>query len=171
MRTDLKNGAPSRKTAHYRTETGLMRALYTVQCIYISTYIGCLQLCCLSSWFIPTVLFVYTPHIGVCCLHDPCPWLLFTPPVSVDYLWHCFLHQVKDVFKAVNGSFCVKSPNGLNPTDSDFNNIWYTCYLGTHSTKSQILGQSDRDMSKECLDDMKICSTCLYSALYCMFAF
>ena len=36
------------------------------------------------------------------------------------------------------GSFCVKSPNGLNPTDSDFNEIWYTCYMGTHSTKSKI---------------------------------
>ena len=42
------------------------------------------------------------------------------------------------------GSFCVKSPNGLNPTDSDFNEIWYTCYLGTHSTKSKIWGQSDQ---------------------------
>ena len=42
------------------------------------------------------------------------------------------------------GSFRVKSPNGLNPTDSDFNEIWYTCYLGTHSTKSKILGQSDQ---------------------------
>ena len=36
------------------------------------------------------------------------------------------------------GSFRVKSPNGLNPTDSDFNEIWYTCYLGTHSAKSKI---------------------------------
>ena len=42
------------------------------------------------------------------------------------------------------GSFCVKSPNELNPTISDFNETWYTCCLGTHSTKSQILGQSDQ---------------------------
>ena len=45
------------------------------------------------------------------------------------------------------GSFRVKSPKiteNLNPTDSDFNEIWYTCYLGTHRTKSTILGQSDQ---------------------------
>ena len=42
------------------------------------------------------------------------------------------------------GSFCVKSPNELNPTVSDFNQTWYTCCLGTHSTKSKILGQSDQ---------------------------
>ena len=45
------------------------------------------------------------------------------------------------------GSFRVKSPKiteNLNPTDSDFNQIWYTCYLGTHSTKSKIWGQSDQ---------------------------
>ena len=47
-------------------------------------------------------------------------------------------------FCEYQGSFCVKSPNGLNLTDSDFNEIWYTCYLGTHSTKSKILGQSDQ---------------------------
>ncbi len=41
------------------------------------------------------------------------------------------------------GSLCVKSPNGLNLTVSDFNETWYTCCLGTHSTKSEILGQSD----------------------------
>ena len=40
--------------------------------------------------------------------------------------------------KEREGSFRVKSPNGLNPTDSDFNEIWYTCYLGTHSAKSKI---------------------------------
>ena len=27
---------------------------------------------------------------------------------------------------------------------SDFNETWYTCCLGTHSTKSKILGQSDQ---------------------------
>ena len=47
-----------------------------------------------------------------------------------------------DQDKAV-GSFCVKSPNGLNPTVSDVNETWYTCCFGTQSTKSEILGQSD----------------------------
>ena len=45
------------------------------------------------------------------------------------------------------GSFRAKSPKiteNLNPTDSDFNEIWYTCYSGTRSTKSKILGQSDQ---------------------------
>ena len=42
------------------------------------------------------------------------------------------------------GSFCVKSPNELNPTVSDFNETWYTCCLGTHSIKSKTLGQSDQ---------------------------
>ena len=45
------------------------------------------------------------------------------------------------------GSFRVKSPKiteNLNPTVSDFNQTWYTCCLGTHSTKSKILGQSDQ---------------------------
>ena len=45
------------------------------------------------------------------------------------------------------GSFRVKSPKiteNLNPTISDFNETWYTCCLGTHSTKSKILGQSDQ---------------------------
>ena len=41
-------------------------------------------------------------------------------------------------------SFCVKSPNELNPTVSDFNETWNTYCLGTHSTKSKILGQSDQ---------------------------
>ena len=45
------------------------------------------------------------------------------------------------------GSFHVKSPKiteNLNPTVSDFNETWYTCCLGTHSTKSKILGQSEQ---------------------------
>ena len=45
------------------------------------------------------------------------------------------------------GSFRVKSPKiteNLNPTVSDFNETLYTCCLGTHSTKSKILGQSDQ---------------------------
>ena len=42
------------------------------------------------------------------------------------------------------GSFCVKSPNELNPTVSDFNETWYIYCLGTHSTKSKMLGQSDQ---------------------------
>ena len=45
------------------------------------------------------------------------------------------------------GSFRVKSPKiteNLNPTVSDFNETWYTSCLGTHSTKSKILGQSDQ---------------------------
>ena len=44
-------------------------------------------------------------------------------------------------------SFRVKSPKeteNLNPTVSDFNETWYTCCLGTHSTKSKMLGQSDQ---------------------------
>ena len=47
--------------------------------------------------------------------------------------------------KSTFGSFRVKSPKiteNLNPTVSDFNETWYTCCLGTHSTKSKILGQS-----------------------------
>ena len=54
-----------------------------------------------------------------------------------------FRHAVL-VINITNGSFCVKSPNELNPTVSDFNETWYTCCLGTHSTKSKILGQSDQ---------------------------
>ena len=45
------------------------------------------------------------------------------------------------------GSFRIKSPKiteNLNPTVSYFNETWYTCCLGTHSTKSKILGQSDQ---------------------------
>ena len=45
------------------------------------------------------------------------------------------------------GSFRVKSPKiteNLNPTVSDFNETWYTCCLGTRSTKSKILGESDQ---------------------------
>ena len=54
----------------------------------------------------------------------------------------CLLKKIPNV-----GSFRVKSPKiteNLNPTDSDFNEIWYTCYLGTHSTKSKIWGRSDQ---------------------------
>ena len=46
-----------------------------------------------------------------------------------------------------NGSFRVKSPKiteNLNPTVSDFNETWYRCCLGTHSTKSKMLGRSDQ---------------------------
>ena len=54
----------------------------------------------------------------------------------------------KKITKTVSqGSFRVKSPKiteNLNPTVSDFNETWYTCCLGTHSTKSKILGQSDQ---------------------------
>ena len=49
--------------------------------------------------------------------------------------------------RKTEGSFRVKSPKiteNLNPTVSDFNATWYTCCLGTHSTKSTILGQSDQ---------------------------
>ena len=49
------------------------------------------------------------------------------------------------------GSFGVKSPKiteNLNPTDSDFNETGYTCCLGTHSTKSKILGQSDQSCGR-----------------------
>ena len=72
---------------------------------------------------------------------------------NIDYVYsgHTLFWLVVYVFPRikyrntyVKGSFRVKSPNGLNPTDSDFNEIWYTCYLGTHSTKSKIWGQSDQ---------------------------
>ena len=62
-----------------------------------------------------------------------------------------FIIYINDIIKSstlfhtiIYGSFCVKSPNELNPTVSDFNETWYTCCLGTHSTKSKILGQSDQ---------------------------
>ena len=48
-----------------------------------------------------------------------------------------------DQLNKIMGSLCVKSPNGLNSTVSDFNETWYRCCLGTHITKSEILGQSD----------------------------
>ena len=93
-------------------------------------------------------------------------------------------NQIKENHKHWGGSFRVKSPKiteNLNPTDSDFNEIWYTCYLGTHSTKSKICifgifsyhpgTPLTCHMSKQCLDDMKRCQICLYSALYCRFPF
>ena len=56
--------------------------------------------------------------------------------------------HVKEVYARLAhtdlGSFCVKSPNELNQTVSDFNETFHKCWLGTHSTKSQILGQSDQ---------------------------
>ena len=50
-------------------------------------------------------------------------------------------------FSSAFVSFRVKSPKiteNLNPIVSDFNETWYTCSLGTHSTKSKKLGQSDK---------------------------
>jgi len=41
------------------------------------------------------------------------------------------------------GSFHVKSPNGLNPTLSDFNEIWHTCWLQPSNFKSKIFRWSD----------------------------
>jgi len=41
------------------------------------------------------------------------------------------------------GSFHVKSPNGLNPTLSEFNEIWHTCWFQTPSLKSTIFQWSD----------------------------
>jgi len=44
------------------------------------------------------------------------------------------------------GSFRVKLPpksNILHPTLSDFDETWCTCSFGSHSTNSQMLGQSD----------------------------
>ena len=58
-------------------------------------------------------------------------------------LWHEWTIKLPNL----QGSFRVKSPKiteNLNPTVSDFTETWYTCCLGTHSTKSKILGQSDQ---------------------------
>jgi len=35
-------------------------------------------------------------------------------------------------------SFHVKSPNGLNPTFSDFNEIWHTCWFRPPNLRSKI---------------------------------
>ena len=42
----------------------------------------------------------------------------------------------------IYGSFHVKSPNGFNLTVFDFDETWCICWVWSHSTKSQILGQS-----------------------------
>ena len=68
-------------------------------------------------------------------------------------MWQCCfkfrtVHCCSALFEIkLKGSFRVKSPKiteNVNPTVSDLNETWYTCCLGTHSTKSKILGQSDQ---------------------------
>ena len=41
------------------------------------------------------------------------------------------------------GSFHVKSPNGLNPTLSEFNEIWHTCWFQPSNLTSKIFRWSD----------------------------
>ena len=72
------------------------------------------------------------------------PVLSWTPSFVVPMALMSRLTQSIHLPFSASGSFCVKSPNELNPTVSDFNETWHTCWLGTHSTKSKILGQSDQ---------------------------
>ena len=62
----------------------------------------------------------------------------------LNFVTHVMHHGIVFPDSVAFGSFCVKSPNELNPTVSDFNETWYTCCLGTHSTKSKNVGQSDQ---------------------------
>ena len=50
----------------------------------------------------------------------------------------------KVMVKLYKGVIPCQITQNLNPTISDFNETWYTCCLGTHSTKSKILSQSDQ---------------------------
>ena len=85
----------------------------------------------------------------VYCMHGCKDQSVPTTTVSCISSLHAYsyIQQSGRSVKTMNGSFRVKSPKiteNLNPTVSDFNETWYTCCLGTHSTKSKILGQSDQ---------------------------
>ena len=79
--------------------------------------------------------------------------------IWVHWCWRKWTNTLSHWFYPITlGSFRVKSPKiteNLNPTVSDFNETWYTCCLGTHITKSKMLGQSDQwlgDMAPQTLE-------------------
>ena len=58
----------------------------------------------------------------------------------------CYGHHSTQLHSGVSiatGSFHVKSPNGLNPTLSEFNEIWHTCWFQPPNLKSKIFQWSD----------------------------
>ena len=57
-------------------------------------------------------------------------------------IWTLGLAESIDVLKT-SGSFHVQSPNGLNPTLSEFNEICHTCWFQTPNLKSKIFQWSD----------------------------